>query len=125
MTKAATCQRSNELGSIDSEIRDINLRLEEGQGTPAHQEERDALIFRLGMLTVQRVDAQRLRRRTLPRPGPLSRTACYSRPSPAPHACLTKFHLPSAVGEQEVDTPGSQTLDVTSASSIDKAQTNT
>jgi hypothetical protein len=53
-------QRSNELSSIDSEIRDINLRLEDkDKEHPLTKKERDALIFRLGMLTVQRVDAQR------------------------------------------------------------------
>ena len=53
-------QRSNELGSIDSEIRDINLRLEDkDKEHPLTKKERDTLIFRLGMLTVQRVDAQR------------------------------------------------------------------
>jgi hypothetical protein len=56
-------QRSNELSSIDSEIRDINTRLEgkdkdKDKEQPLTKKERDALIFRLGMLTVQRVDAQ-------------------------------------------------------------------
>ncbi|HEU5136813.1 MAG TPA: DUF2799 domain-containing protein [Steroidobacteraceae bacterium] len=52
--------RSDALGSIDSEIRDINLRLEDkDKERPLEKKERDALIFRLGMLTVQRVEAQR------------------------------------------------------------------
>jgi hypothetical protein len=53
-------QRSNELGSIDGEIRDINTRLEDkDKEHPLAKKERDQLLFRLGMLTVQRVDAQR------------------------------------------------------------------
>jgi hypothetical protein len=53
-------QRSSELSSIDGEIRDINLRLEDkDKDHPLTKKERDSLIFRLGMLTVQRVDAQR------------------------------------------------------------------
>lgn len=62
-------QRSNELANIDNEIRSINTRLEgahkdkdkdkDKEEQPLTKKERDALIFRLGMLTVQRVDAQR------------------------------------------------------------------
>ena len=62
-------QRSNELANIDNEIRSINTRLEgadknkddkdQDKQQPLTKKERDALIFRLGMLTVQRVDAQR------------------------------------------------------------------
>jgi Protein of unknown function (DUF2799) len=60
-------QRSNELANIDNEIRGINTRLEgadknkdkDKEEQPLTKKERDALIFRLGMLTVQRVDAQR------------------------------------------------------------------
>ena len=62
-------QRSNELSNIDNEIRSINTRLEgadkneddndKDKQQPLTKKERDALIFRLGMLTVQRVDAQR------------------------------------------------------------------
>jgi len=55
-------QRSNELSSIDNEIRSINTRLEgkdKENEQPLTKKERDAMIFRLGMLTVQRVDAQR------------------------------------------------------------------
>jgi hypothetical protein len=53
-------ERSNELGSIDSEIRDINIRLEDkDKEHPLAKKDRDALLIRLGMLTVQRIDAQR------------------------------------------------------------------
>lgn len=53
-------RRSDELSSIDSEIRDINTRLEDNdKEKPLGKKERDALMFRLGVLTVQRVDAQR------------------------------------------------------------------
>ena len=53
-------QRSNELSSIDSELRDINIRLEDkDKEHPLTKKERDALLFRLGALTVQRVNAQR------------------------------------------------------------------
>jgi hypothetical protein len=53
-------QRSNELNSIDGEIHDINVRLEDkDKEHPLAKKERDQLLFRLGMLTVQRVDAQR------------------------------------------------------------------
>lgn len=51
---------SDELGSIDGEIRDINVRLEDkDKENPLGKKERDALMFRLGALTVQRVEAQR------------------------------------------------------------------
>ena len=77
--------RSNELGSIDSEIRDINLRLEDkDKEHPLEKKERDALIFRLGMLTVQRVEAQRAyeqRGHRLARI--LRRVACEPRQQPA------------------------------------------
>jgi hypothetical protein len=53
-------QRSNELSNIDGEIHDINTRLENNdKEKPLSKKDRDALVFRLGMLTVQRVDAQR------------------------------------------------------------------
>ena len=59
-------QRSHELSNIDNEIRSINTRLEgkdkdndKENEQPLTKKERDAMIFRLGMLTVQRVDAQR------------------------------------------------------------------
>ena len=53
-------RRADELGSIDRELRDINARLEaEDKDKPLGKKERDALMFRLGVLTVQRVDAQR------------------------------------------------------------------
>jgi hypothetical protein len=57
-------QRSNDLANIDNEIRSINTRLEgkdkdKDTEQPLTKKERDAMIFRLGMLTVQRVDAQR------------------------------------------------------------------
>ena len=53
-------QRSNELSSIDGEIHDINVRLEDkDKEHPLAKKERDQLLFRLGMLTVQRIDAQR------------------------------------------------------------------
>jgi len=52
-------RRSDELGAIDTEIRDINLRLEDkDKEHPLTKKDRDALMFRLGVLTVQRVDAQ-------------------------------------------------------------------
>jgi hypothetical protein len=54
----------DELGSIDNEIRDINTRLEDNgkekdKDKQLGKKERDALMFRLGVLTVQRIDAQR------------------------------------------------------------------
>jgi len=53
-------QRSSELGAIDSELRDIHIRLEDkDKENPLTKKERDALMFRLGALTVQRVNAQR------------------------------------------------------------------
>jgi hypothetical protein len=53
-------QRSGELASIDSELRDIHIRLEDkDKDNPLTKKERDALMFRLGVLTVQRVNAQR------------------------------------------------------------------
>jgi hypothetical protein len=53
-------ERSNELSNIDSEIRDINTRLEDkDKEHPLTKKERDSLLIRIGMLTVQRVDAQR------------------------------------------------------------------
>jgi len=52
-------RRSDELGAIDSEIRDINVRLEDkDKEHPLTKKDRDALMFRLGVLTVQRVEAQ-------------------------------------------------------------------
>ena len=51
---------ADELGAIDTEIRDINIRLEDkDKEHPLAKKERDALKFRLGVLTVERVDAQR------------------------------------------------------------------
>ena len=51
---------SGELSSIDGEIRDINIRLEDkDKDHPLESKERDALMFRLGVLTVERVNAQR------------------------------------------------------------------
>jgi hypothetical protein len=50
----------NELGSIDGELRDIHVRLEDkDKEHPLEKKERDALMFRLGVLTVERVNAQR------------------------------------------------------------------
>jgi hypothetical protein len=52
-------RRSDELNSIDSELRDINVRLEDkDKDHPLGKKERDALMFRLGVLTVERVEAQ-------------------------------------------------------------------
>ena len=46
--------------AIDGEIRDINIRLEDkDKEKPLGKKERDALMFRLGVLTVERVNAQR------------------------------------------------------------------
>ena len=51
---------ANEISSIDSEIRDINVRLEDkDKEHPVEKKERDALMFRLGVLTVERVTTQR------------------------------------------------------------------
>jgi hypothetical protein len=54
---------ADELSSIDSEMRDINNRLEnedkDKDKDKLGKKERDALMFRLGVLTVERVDAQR------------------------------------------------------------------
>jgi len=51
---------ANEISSIDGEMRDINVRLEDkDKEKPLEKKERDALIFRLGVLTVERVNAQR------------------------------------------------------------------
>ena len=51
---------AGELSSIDGEIRDINTRLEDkDKEKPLGKKERDALMFRLGVLTVERVNAQR------------------------------------------------------------------
>jgi hypothetical protein len=54
-------RRSDELSSIDNEIRSINTRLEEKNKdqAPLEKKEREALIFRLGVLTVERAEAQR------------------------------------------------------------------
>jgi len=53
-------QRSLDLGSIDNEIRDINVRLEDkDKEHPLTKKERDQLMFRLGVLTVERVNAQK------------------------------------------------------------------
>jgi hypothetical protein len=50
---------AGELSSIDGELRDITLRLEDkDKDHPLEKKERDALMFRLGVLTVQRVEAQ-------------------------------------------------------------------
>jgi len=49
-----------ELSSIDGEMRDINVRLEDkDKEHPLEKKERDALMFRLGVLTVERVNTQR------------------------------------------------------------------
>jgi hypothetical protein len=61
---------ADQLNSIDNEIRNINSRLEnsdndkdkekdQDKDKPLGKKERDALMFRLGVLTVQRIDAQR------------------------------------------------------------------
>ena len=51
---------ADELSSIDGEMRDINIRLEDkDKDKPLGKKERDALMFRLGVLTVERVDTQR------------------------------------------------------------------
>ncbi|MEO8017879.1 MAG: DUF2799 domain-containing protein [Pseudomonadota bacterium] len=56
---------ADDLSSIDSEIRDINSRLEDKEkdkdkeDKPLGKKERDALMFRLGVLTVERANAQR------------------------------------------------------------------
>jgi hypothetical protein len=63
---------ADQVDSIDNEIRSINTRLEnsdkekdkdkdddKGKDKPLSKKERDALMFRLGVLTVQRIDAQR------------------------------------------------------------------
>ena len=48
-----------ELSSIDGEMRDINVKLEDkDKDHPLGKKERDALMFRLGVLTVQRVETQ-------------------------------------------------------------------
>jgi hypothetical protein len=53
-------RRSDELSSIDNEIRSINTRLEgKKDQEPLEKKEREALIFRLGVLTVERAEAQR------------------------------------------------------------------
>ena len=50
----------SELSSIDGEMRDINVRLEDkDKEHPLEKKERDALMFRLGVLTVERVSTQR------------------------------------------------------------------
>jgi hypothetical protein len=50
----------SELSSIDGEMRDINIRLEDkDKEHPLEKKERDALMFRLGVLTVERVNTQR------------------------------------------------------------------
>ena len=52
--------RTVTLSAIDGEIRDINIRLEDkDKEKPLGKKERDALMFRLGVLTVERVNAQR------------------------------------------------------------------
>jgi hypothetical protein len=52
-------RRSDELSSIDNEIRSINTRLEDkDKENPLGKKERDSLIFRLGVLTVERAEAQ-------------------------------------------------------------------
>jgi hypothetical protein len=54
-------RRGDELSSIDNEIRNINTRLAEKDKdkVPLETKEREALIFRLGVLTVERAEAQR------------------------------------------------------------------
>ncbi|HEU4779138.1 MAG TPA: DUF2799 domain-containing protein [Steroidobacteraceae bacterium] len=53
-------RRSDELSSIDGELRDIRTRLEDkDKENPLGKKERDSLMFRLGVLTVQRVEAER------------------------------------------------------------------
>ncbi len=49
-------QRTSELTAIDTEMRDIHTALENKE---LEKKERERLAFRLGVLTVQRVDAQR------------------------------------------------------------------
>jgi hypothetical protein len=48
--------RAGELGAIDEEIREIHAALEKKE---LEKKERERLAFRLGVLTVQRLDAQR------------------------------------------------------------------
>ena len=50
--------RTNALNDIDNEMRDINAKLADKK-SELDKKERDALVFRLGVLTVERVDAQR------------------------------------------------------------------
>ncbi len=51
---------AGDLSSIDGEIHDMNVRLEDkDKENPLGKKERDSLMFRLGVLTVQRVDVQR------------------------------------------------------------------
>lgn len=53
-------RRSDELSNIDNELRSIRTRLEDkDKENPLGKKERDGLMFRLGVLTVQRVDAER------------------------------------------------------------------
>ena len=49
-------QRVSDLSAIDTEMRDIHTRLENKE---LEKKERERLAFRLGVLTVQRVEAQR------------------------------------------------------------------
>jgi len=52
-------QRSADLSNIDSEMQNIRTRLEDkDKEKPLDKKERDSLVFRLGVLTVQRVEAQ-------------------------------------------------------------------
>ena len=53
-------QRSADLNSIDNELRDIHVRLEDkDKEHPLTKKDRDQLMFRLGVLTVERVNAQK------------------------------------------------------------------
>jgi hypothetical protein len=53
-------RRGETLDSIDNELRGIHTRLEDkDKENPLTKKERDSLMFRLGVLTVERVEAQR------------------------------------------------------------------
>ena len=51
-------RRAAALGDIDNEMRDIQNRLDDKK-SELDKKERDALVFRLGVLTAQRIEAQR------------------------------------------------------------------
>lgn len=54
-------RRASALNAIDNEMREINARLADKDKDKEHElgkKERDALVFRLGVLTVERVEAQ-------------------------------------------------------------------